>query len=137
MGTELPVGEGYRGVSSPGGTSDGGHGPQTSAGRDVGVPTHWSGAENGGTVGYRGIYCPPPEHGRGIHCDPSYHGILFGGGKEDGGAPIQAMGGTSRPGFPGDQGRAGSCGGEEGDGGGRTGVGKRGRLGEGRMMGKE
>ena len=48
MGPEPPVGEFPRRVSPPGGTADGGHGPQTSDGWDVGVPTHRSGAGNGG-----------------------------------------------------------------------------------------
>ena len=40
VGPEPLVGEIPRGVSPLGGTEDGGHGPQTSVGRDVGVPTH-------------------------------------------------------------------------------------------------
>ena len=86
-----PVGEGPRGVSPAGSTADGSHGHQASAGRDMYVPTHWSGAGNGETRGNRGIYHPPPEHGRAIHCDPSYHRLVFGGGADSGNAPIQDM----------------------------------------------
>ena len=79
MGPDPLLGEGHREVSLTSGTADGGHGPQMSAGRYMGVPTHWGGVGNGVTGGYRGIYRPPPERGRAIHCDPSYHGLLFGG----------------------------------------------------------
>ena len=79
MGPDPPVGEIPRGVSPPGGAADGGHGPQTSAGWDMGVPTHWGGASNGGTGVNRVIYRPLPEHGREIYCDPSYHGLVSGG----------------------------------------------------------
>ena len=114
------VGEGPCGVSPTGGTADGGHGTQTSAGQYVGVPNHWSGAGNGGTGGDRGIFCPPPEHRRAIHCDPSYHGLVSSDRAEYGNAPIQAMVGTSRPGYHGDQGGADICGGTGGDGGGEN-----------------
>ena len=30
----------------------------------------------------RGIYRPPPEHGRRVHYDLSYHGLVSGGGVE-------------------------------------------------------
>ena len=43
------------------------HGPQTSVRWDIGVPTHWGGAGNGGTGGDWGIYNPPPENGHTIH----------------------------------------------------------------------
>ena len=105
MGPDALVGEGPCRISPPGGTADGGHGPQTSARLYVGVTTHWSGSGNGGTGGDRGIYRSPPEHGDTIHCDPSYHGIVFGGGAEARNAPIQVMVGTARPGYHGDQGR--------------------------------
>ena len=95
VGPDPQVGEIPQGVSSPGGASDGGNGNQTLAGRDVGIPTHWSGAVNGGTGGDRGIYLPPPEHGRAIQCEPSYHGIVFGGRSEAGNAPIQVMVGAA------------------------------------------
>ena len=55
------------------GTADGGNGPQTLAGQDVGVPTYWIGSGNIGTGGYLSIYRPTPEHSR------AYHGIVFGG----------------------------------------------------------
>ena len=84
----------------------------------MGVPTHWSGAGNGGTGGDRGIYHPPPEDGCAINCKPSYHGIVFGGGAEFGNAPIKEMMGTDRPVYNGYQGGAGSRIGEEGYGGG-------------------
>ena len=103
-----PVVEGPCRVLPPVRTVDGGHGPQTSAGRDVGVPTHWSGADNGGTGKYWGIYLPLPEHGCAIRYDPSYRGLVFGGGAENGNAPIQAMVGTARPVYHGDQGGPGS-----------------------------
>ena len=108
-------------VSPPGGMADGRHGPQTSAGQGVGVPRHWSGAGNGGTGGDRGIYRLSPEHGCTIHCDPSYHGLVIGGRAESGNTPIQAIVRTARPGCHGDQVRAGSCVGGEGDGGVRVG----------------
>ena len=60
MGPDPPVGEGHHGVLTPIGTADGGHGPHTSAGRVVDVPTHWGGSVNGGTGVDRGIYRPPP-----------------------------------------------------------------------------
>ena len=132
-----PVGEIPREVSPPCGTAGGGHGPQTSAGREVSVHTHWGGAGNGGTGGDWGIYCPPPEHGRTIHCYSYYHGLVFGGGAEDGNAPIQAMVGSAHPGYHGDKGRAVRHRGWGGGEGGRTrGIG-RGRLGQGRMAGRE
>ena len=84
----------------------------------MGVPTYWSGADNGGIVGYRGIYCSPPEHGHAIHCDLSYHELVFCGGGDAGNAPIQEMVVTDRPGYHGDQGSAGSHRGERGNGGG-------------------
>ena len=110
MGTDPLVWENPRGVSPPCGTADGRHGTQTSSGGDVGVPTHWSGADNGGIGGDRGIYCPPPEHGRAIYCDPSYHRLMFGRGAESGNAPIQEMVGTARPEYHEYQGRVGSRG---------------------------
>ena len=79
MGPETPVGEVPSGVLPLGVMEDGGHGPQTSSGRDMGVPTHWSGAGNGDNEVDWGIYRPPPEHGRAIHCDPYYNGLVFGG----------------------------------------------------------
>ena len=91
MGSDPPFGEIPQGVSPLGGAADGGHGLQMSARWDMGVTTHWGGAGNGGTGGYWGIYCPPPEHGRAINCDSSYHGIVSEGGGEAGNAPIQAM----------------------------------------------
>ena len=126
-----PIGELPRRVPPPGGTEDGGNGPQSSVVRDMGVTTHWSGANNGGIGINRGIHRPPPEHGRAIHCDPSYHGLVFGGGADARNAPIHVMVVTSRPGYHGDQGGAGSRGGEGGDRGGRIGFGGRGRVGEG------
>ena len=75
----------------PGGTSDGGHGPQTSTGWYMGVPNHWDGAVNGGAGREWGAYRPPPEHGRTIHRNSSYHGLVSGGGAEAGTATIQAM----------------------------------------------
>ena len=60
--------------------TDGSHGPQTSTGWDMGVPTHWGGAGNGGGGLYQGVYRPPPEHGHEVHCKSSYHRIVSGGG---------------------------------------------------------
>ena len=98
--------------------ADGGHGPQTSAGREVVVTTHWSGASNDGVGGDQGIYCLPPELGRTIHFDPSYHRLVFHDGADAGNAPIQEMMGTAHPGYHGDKGREGIRGGEVGEGGG-------------------
>ena len=131
MDPDTPVGEGPRGFSPPGGMADGWHGPQMPAGRDVGVPIHWSSAENDGTGGDRGIYLPPPEHGCTINFDLSYHGLMFGGVAESGNAPLQEMVGTSCSGYHEDQDRTCIHRGEGGDGGRRTGVGGRGRVGEG------
>ena len=72
----------------------------------MGVYTHWGGASNGGTGGDRGVYQPPPEHGRTIHCEPFYHGLVSGGGEESGNAPIQEMMGAAHPVYPGDKGGA-------------------------------
>ena len=83
----------------------------------MGVYTHWGGAENGGAGGDRGVYNPSPEHGRTLHCNSSYHGLVSGGGAEAGTAPIQGMVGVARSGYPGDNGRADSRGGEAGGGG--------------------
>ena len=79
------------------------------------VPTHWGVAGNGGTGGDRGIYLLPPEHGHTKHCESPYHGLMCGGGAEAGNAPIQAMVGAARPGYPGDKGRACSSGGGGGE----------------------
>ena len=73
----------------------------------MGVLNHWGGAGNGGTAGDWGIYCPPPEHGRIIKFYSYYHGLVFGGEVEARNAPIQAMVGAVRLGYPGDKG--GSC----------------------------
>ena len=108
-GPDPPVGEGPQGVSLPGGTADGEHGTQTSAIRDVGIPTHWGGTGNGGTGVDWGIYHLPPEHGCAIHFDPPYHGLVFNGRAEAGNSPIQSMLGASCPGYHGYQGGAGIC----------------------------
>ena len=94
-----PVGEIPRGVTPPGGAVYGSHGPQTSVVQDMGVPTHWGGAINGGTGGDWGIYRLLPEHGCAIHSDPSYHGLVSSSGAEVGNAPVQAMVGASCPGY--------------------------------------
>ena len=83
--------------------ADGGHGPRTSTGWDMGVYTHWGGAVNGGAGGYQGVYCPPPEHGHTVHCNSYYHGLVSIGGAEDRTAPIQAMVVASHYGYPGDK----------------------------------
>ena len=110
-----PVGEIPRGVSPPGGAEDGGHGTQKLTGWDMGVPTHWDGDGNGGTGGDWGVYLPLPENGCTTHCDSYYHGLVFSSRAESRNAPIQAMVGSARPGYPGDTG--GTCssrgGGEE------------------------
>ena len=98
-------------MSTPGGVEYGGNGTQTSEVWDVGVPTHWSGAGNGGTGGDRGLYRPLSEHGCAIHCDPSYHGLVFGGGAESRNLPIWVMVGSARPGYYEDKGRTGIHGG--------------------------
>ena len=48
MGNDPPAGEVPRWFPPPGGTADVGHGTQTSTGWDMGVPTNWGGAGNGG-----------------------------------------------------------------------------------------
>ena len=108
MVPDPPVGEVPRGVSPPGDTADGGHGTQTSALQDMGVPTNWSGVGDDGYRGYRVIYPLPQEHDRAIHCDLSYHGLVFGGGAESRNAPIQVMVGTDHLGYHWDQDGAGS-----------------------------
>ena len=50
LGTYPPGVEGSRGFPPPVSTADGRYGPQTSTGWDIGVPTHWGGAGNGGDV---------------------------------------------------------------------------------------
>ena len=84
--------------------ADVGHGPQMSAGWDVGVPIHWGGAGKCGTGGDWGIHCSPLENGCAIHDNPSYHGLVVGFGAEAGNAPIQVMVGESRPVYHGDKG---------------------------------
>ena len=91
MGSDTMVVEIPQWVSPPGSAADGGHIPQMSVGRDVGVPTHWVGTGNGVIGGDWGVYCLPPKHICTIHCDPSYHGLVFGSGEEAGNAPIQTM----------------------------------------------
>ena len=93
MGSDPSVIEIPRGMSPLGGTEDGRHGPQTSARRDVGVPTDWGCAANGGPGGDRG-------------CDSSYHGIVSGSGAEAGNVLIQAVVGETCPGYTGDKGGA-------------------------------
>ena len=76
------------------------------------------------------IYCPPPENSCAIHYEPSYHGFEIGGGAEAGNAYIQAMVGTARPGYHGNQDGAGGRG--KGGGEGQVGgVGVGGRVGGG------
>ena len=96
-------------VSPPGGAAVANHGPQTSVGQEVGIPTHWGSSVNSGAVGDWSIYRPLPEHVREINCDLSYHELVFGGGAEAGNAPIQVIGGASRHGYHEDQGGAGIC----------------------------
>ena len=48
MGTEPLYGEIPQGFPPLGSTVDDGHGPQTSTGWDIGVPSHWEGAGNSG-----------------------------------------------------------------------------------------
>ena len=115
MGSEPLVGEIPRWVSPPCGAADGGNGTQTSTGWDMGIPTHWGGTVNGGTVGDRDIYRSPSEHGRIIHCKTSYHGLVSGGGAEARNGRIQAMLAEARPGYPGDKGGECSSGGGRGD----------------------
>ena len=83
-----------------------GNGTQTSTGWDMGVYIYWGSTGNGGAGGYRGVYCPPPEHGHTVHCDSYYHGILSGGRAEAGTAPIQDMVVAFLSGYPGDKGGA-------------------------------
>ena len=121
------------GVSPPGIAVDGTHGPQKSAGRDVGVPTHWGGSGNFGNRVDQGIYLPPPEYGHTIHCDLIHHGLVFGGGEDSSNASIQAMVRAALPGYNGYQGGACRRGEEGGDGGGRSGCGGRVIVGAGRV----
>ena len=93
-----------RGFPPPGGAEDGGKGPQTSTGLDMGVYTHWGGAGNGMAEGYWGVYRLPPENGCTVHYEYSYHGLVSGGGAEAGTVPIHAMVGSARYGYPGDKG---------------------------------
>ena len=60
VGTEPPVVEIPQGLPPLGGAADGGHGPQTSTGWDMGVYIHWGGAGNDGGGGDWGVYPPPP-----------------------------------------------------------------------------
>ena len=60
VSTEPPVEEIPRGFPTPGGVANSGHWPQTSTGWEMGVYTHWGGVNNGGAVGYEGVYIPPP-----------------------------------------------------------------------------
>ena len=48
MGNDPPDGEVSRGFPQPGGTEDGGHGPQMPTGWEMGVTPHWGGAGKGG-----------------------------------------------------------------------------------------
>ena len=82
------VGESSRGFPTPGGSVDGGHGPQIPTGWDMGVYTHWGGSGNGGSGGDRGLYRPPQEHGLTVHCDLSYHGLVSDDGAKAETAPI-------------------------------------------------
>ena len=111
MGPDPLVGEGPLGVSPPGSTTDGSHGPQPSSRQDLGVTTHLSGAGNSGTRVDQGIYQRPPEHVCTINLDPSNHILVFGRGSESGGVPIQAMMGTGHSVYNGYQGGSCSCGG--------------------------
>ena len=77
VGTEPPVGEIPQGFPPPDGAVDGGYGPQTSTGWDMGVYTHWVGAGNGGAGGYQGVYRLPLEHGLTLYCGSYYHGLVF------------------------------------------------------------
>ena len=86
------------------------------------VPTNWSGAGNGETGGYWGIYHQTLDHGHTVHFNPSYHGLVFDGGVEYGNAPIQAMVGAACHGYNIGE---GIHVGDGGDGGGRIGVGGR------------
>ena len=108
-------GEGPQGFPPPGGTVDGGHETQTSTGGDMGVPTHWGGAGNGGAGQDGGVYRPPPEHSRTIHYDSSYHGLVSGGRAEARTATIKAMVGEACSGYPRDNSGACSSRGGEGD----------------------
>ena len=102
MGLDPPIVEVPRGVSTPGGTADVGHGPQTPDGQDLGVPIYWISAGSGWIGVDLVIYCPPPDHGSAIHCDLSYHGLVFGGGADSGNAPIQVVVVTAVLGYHGD-----------------------------------
>ena len=113
----------------------GGYGTHTSRGWDMGVPTHWCGAGNGGTVGDRGINLPLPEYGRTLNCDSSYHRHVSDSGTEARYVTIQEMVGASTPGCPGDKGMSCSRGWEVGYGDKRTGG--TGRVEEGIMKGRE
>ena len=54
--------EGPQEFSPPVGMDNDRHGNQTSMGWDMGLPTHWSGADNGGAGRDQGVYRLPPEH---------------------------------------------------------------------------
>ena len=82
------------------------------------VYTHWGGAGNGAAGVNWGVYRPPTEQGRTVHCNSYYHGIFSRSRAEARTAPIQAMVGSTRSGYPGYKGRACSNLGVEGVGGG-------------------
>ena len=73
----------------------------------MGIYTHWGGAGNGAAGVNWGVYRPPTEQGRTVHWKSYYHGILSSGGAEARTAPIQAMVGGARSGYPGYKG--GTC----------------------------
>ena len=49
MGSDPLAVDGHRGFPPPGSTEDGGYGPRTPMGWDMGVSTHWGGYGDGGT----------------------------------------------------------------------------------------
>ena len=79
---------------------------QMPTGYYMGVPTHWGGARNGGAGVYRGVYCPPPEHGCKMYCDFSYHALFSGSPVKAGNVPIQVMVVADQPEYTGDKGGA-------------------------------
>ena len=87
----------------PGGTADSGYGTQISTGWDMGVPTHWGGAGNGGDGRDWGVYQPPPEHVCTIHCNLSYHVLVSSGEAEAGTMTIQEMVVAARSIYPRDK----------------------------------
>ena len=89
----------------------------------MGLYTHWYGAVSGGAVGDQGVYRLPPKHGHTVYCNSHYHGLVSRREAEYGTDPIQALVGSSDPGYPVD--KDGVCSSRGGRG---RGIGERGQV---------